>query len=556
MRKLVFFIISLFGIAGCISNDIPYPVIVPNIISMDVDGAENVELDFKNRTVTIHMPEDYDLRKVNILSYKIDEDITQVSDVLIGEHDLTSPMKVILTTYDDYEWRIVAVKDVERYFTVKGQVGSSVIDAANRRVVVVVGKKVLLSEIEITSFKLGPRNVVSYSKEPSRMKDFTSGSMTVDVTAFDVTETWTIYVEVTEVSVEIKKLNPWTLDAYVTSMGIAGEENRFEYRKKGDERWMQVSADAVTADGGSFTAHITALLPETTYEVVAYCGDEKTSVQEFVTAPATQLPNSSFENVSKVSGQDFYKFYDPSCGVEDCKYMFWGSGNGDYPEEGGEKGSANMGIIITTVDTEEKVDGLQSVRAQTSQTAGMLAAGNLFTGKFAGLVGTEGGKVNFGRQWTTRPKALKLWCKYTTGKMDIVKGAPIGVTLNKGVDYDRAQIKVALGNWNYRTYGGTAESPVHVNTTDANTFVNFNTDPSTIANGELIIHYDSYLINGKDQQSTATDKWIEYTIPLNYHDTDELPTHIIISCAASQFGDYFSGYSASKLWLDKFELIY
>ena len=31
---------------------------------------------------------------------------------------------------------------------------------------------------------------------------------------------------------------------------------------------------------------------------------------------------------------------------------------------------------------------------------------------------------------------------------------------------------------------------------------------------------------------------------------------IIISCAASQFGDYFSGCSSSKLWLDNFELVY
>ena len=79
--------------------------------------------------------------------------------------------------------------------------------------------------------------------------------------------------------------------------------------------------------------------------------------------------------------------------------MFWGSGNGEGSE--GVNGSANLGIVITYVDTEEKVDGKQSVRAQTSQMAGMLAAGNLFTGQFDGLVGTSGGKVNFGRPWTT-----------------------------------------------------------------------------------------------------------------------------------------------------------
>ena len=56
--------------------------------------------------------------------------------------------------------------------------------------------------------------------------------------------------------------------------------------------------------------------------------------------------------------------------------------------------------------------------------------------------------------------------------------------------------------------------------------------------------------------TAATDQWVEYTIPINYRDIETLPTHIIISCAASQYGDYFSGCSSSKLWLDKVEAIY
>ena len=214
-----------------------------------------------------------------------------------------------------------------------------------------------------------------------------------------------------------------------------------------------------------------------------------------------------------------------------------------------------MGIIITTIDTSDKIDGNHSVCAQTSQTAGMLAAGNLFAGQFAGLVGTEGGKVNFGRPWSTRPKALKVYCKYTTGKMDIINRMPIGETLTKD-DYDQAQIKIAIGTWNYREYGGTPESPVHINTTDEKTFVDFFTDKSTIANGDLVISHEGYMVNKGNMVVEQTDKWIEYTIPLEYHLLDEIPTHIVISCAASRYGDYFSGCSKSKLWLDAFELIY
>ena len=214
-----------------------------------------------------------------------------------------------------------------------------------------------------------------------------------------------------------------------------------------------------------------------------------------------------------------------------------------------------MGIIITTIDTSDKIDGNHSVCAPPRQTAGMLAAGNLFAGQFAGLVGTEGGKVNFGRPWSTRPKALKVYCKYTTGKMDIINRMPIGETLTKE-DYDQAQIKIAIGTWNYREYGGTPESPVHINTTDEKTFVDFFTDKSTIANGDLVISHEGYMVNKGNMVVEQTDKWIEYTIPLEYHVLDEIPTHIVISCAASRYGDYFSGCSKSKLWLDAFELIY
>jgi hypothetical protein len=231
--------------------------------------------------------------------------------------------------------------------------------------------------------------------------------------------------------------------------------------------------------------------------------------------------------------------------------MFWGSGNGEGSE--GVNGSASMNIVITYIDTADKIDGKQSVLAQTGSMAGFLAAGNLFTGQFDGLVGTSGGKVNFGRPWASRPSALKLWCKYKTDKIDIINNNNLGVSTN---DYDRAQIKVAIGTWNYKTYGGTKDSPIHINTTDESTFVDFYTDANTIANGDLIIYNDGYSINKADKVSSTTSAWVEYTIPLNYHTLTAYPTHIVVSCASSQFGDYFTGNDGSQLWIDKLELIY
>ena len=551
-RILIYTAAVLFCITGCITNDIPYPMVVPHITAIEVAGAEKVDIDFQNQLVTVYVSEVTDLRTVNIGEVAFDNDMVTTSIPLTGVHDLTSPLRFKLNTYDEYEWTIVAVREIERYFSVRGQIGSSVIDAQNRRVIAMVGKNNILEEIQVTSLKLGPEGMTTYSLQPSQMTDFSHG-ISVDVTAFDVTETWHLYVEITDVSVELKSVNAWAHDAYVTMIGVSGAEPGFQYRIKNTEDWNDVPLSDIEIDGGTYTAHIEDLLPETEYEVTAVCGSDKTDIKEFITEPASVLPNGSFEYVSKVAGKDYYKFYNPNCGVYEGSYMFWGSGNGEGAE--GVSGSASLGIIITTVDTDDKVDGNQSVCAVTSQMAGILAAGNLFTGQFDGLVGTSGGKVNFGRPWTTRPKALKLYCKYRTGRMDIIKGAPVGVTLTTA-DYDRAEIKFALGTWTHKQYGGTPTSPVHINTTDASTFINYSTDASTIAYGSLIIHHDGYILNGSDKVSTATDAWVEYTIPLDYSDLETRPTHIIISCASSQFGDYFTGCSTSKLWLDAMELVY
>ena len=540
-------------LAGCIHNDLPYPVVVPNITSMTVQDAVKVDIDYEAHLVTVYVSETTDLRKVVIQSVAFDIDFTKPSIELLGVHDLTSPLKFQLSTYQDYDWTIKAVRPVERYFTVAGQIGSSAIDEYNCRVIANVSEGTDIANLKVTSLKLGPKDITIYSPAPEQMKDFTEG-LEVEVTAFGLTEVWTIYVEETDISVEIGEVNPWTTSAYVTAMAVVGKETVFHYRVKGASDWTDVPNSDVTSDGGTFTAHIKGLLPSTDYEVMVSSGDDTTPVKEFVTAPATKIPNGSFEYASLVKGTNYYKFYDPSCGVEEGEFMFWGSGNGEGSE--GVNGSANMGIIITTIDKDSKVDGKQSVCAQTSQMAGILAAGNLFTGQFAGLVGTEGGMVNFGRPWTTRPVALKLHCRYTTSNIDIIgKKMPPGVTLTKS-DHDRAQIKVALGTWDYRTYGGSKDSPVHVNTTDASTFVDFGKDPSTIANGELIIHKEGYILNGASMVDASTWEWAEYTIPLNYHDMETLPTHIIVSCAASQYGDYFTGCSSSKLWIDKVELVY
>ena len=53
MKKILIYTVALLGLAGCITNDIPYPVIEPNIVSLDVEGSKNVDIDYNSRIITI-----------------------------------------------------------------------------------------------------------------------------------------------------------------------------------------------------------------------------------------------------------------------------------------------------------------------------------------------------------------------------------------------------------------------------------------------------------------------------------------------------------------------
>ena len=536
---------------------------------MEIEDAQQIDIDHENRTVTAYFPETKDLGSVTITNVSYDNQDVRSSVPLLGVHDLNTPFTFDLRLYYDFTWKLAAVRNVDRNVAVAGQLGTSVIDTENCRVFLKVGKKINPARVDITALKLGPAGLTHYVIYDPQTGDklFEGGdefvealkkmnmseALDVYVTAFGVTSKWSIYLEVSDVSVEIQRVSPWTFDAYVVAIGEVGTASQFRYKEKDADDWADVKTEDIQVDGGKYTAHIKGLKAQTHYEVYAVSGKDQTPVTEFTTSQATPLPNGSFEYASLVTGKDYYKFYDPSCGVNEGSYMFWGSGNGEGPD--GTNGSANMGIVITVVDTEDKVDGKQSVCAQTSEMVGILAAGNLFTGQFHGLVGTEGGMVNFGRPWSTRPKALRLHLKYTTDKINIISKMPPGIVLT-GQDYDRAQIKVALGNWNYKDYGGTPDSPVHINTTKPSTFVDYTKDNSTIAYGDLIVYNDGYVLNSSEKVTSSTEEWLEFTIPLVYNDMFTQPTHIIISCAASQYGDYFTGCSSSKLWLDKFELLY
>ncbi|MGM9735561.1 MAG: PCMD domain-containing protein [Candidatus Cryptobacteroides sp.] len=543
MKRLIAISLLIPLLLGCVRNDIPYPRVVPNIVSMTVEGG-TVSINPSECIVRITLEETVDLRNVKIIDCTIDKENVRLSENLVGIHDLSEEWQVTLSTWQDYIWTISAERPIERYFTVDGQVGSPVIDIVNKRAVAYVSKITPLDNVKVTSLKLGPRNVTTYSPNPESIRKFldTDGNPTyveVSVSSFGDTEDWKLFVEQSDVSINVKSVNVWTKEAYITASGISGQDNGFKYRMKGaGDNWSVVPQASITSNGGEFTAHISGLEPATSYEYYAYTGEDSTDVAEFVTNEDRQFPNSSFDVFSIVTGKDYYKWFDPSSPDPECREKWWACGNGEGPD--GVNGTASLGIVLTYPDTEDKVDGIASVRCESKNFAGILACGNLFTGTFAKVIGTTGGSVYYGRPWTTRPHALRLWMKYQSGRIDLVKNLPVGEKVEIG-DNDRCEIAVSVGNWDYRKMGGVPDSPVYVNTTDGIYYTS--ESEGVIAFGHLVMN-------------ESTDGWQQIEIPLEYKDLTLTPTHIIVTCASSYLGDYLTGSSSSKLWVDNLELLY
>ncbi len=534
MRKFILiYTLILSAFTSCIQNDIPLPVIVPKITSLEVDGATAVVINSDKRTINITLDEQTDIKRTNIREVSFDNELTTMSWDITGEHDLSNPLSVTLSIYQDYNWTITADQPIERYFTVDGQVGASEIDVTNRRVVTYVNGSQSKSDITVTSLKLGPKNISTYSPDMSKLKDFTNGQQ-VEVTFHDRSEKWSIFIEQTETVVEMKSVDAWTGVAWVKATGIAGQNNGFKYRKQGDSEWIDLSGDTVTNNGGDFSAAIDNLQPLTSYECLAYSGDNQTQIYNFTTEEARQMPNSSFETFSNDESSKYYSFYDPLSTILELQTKWWDSGN---------EGSTTVGssYSITNPDGNDKKDGNYSVRLESQYVIVKFAAGNIFVGEFGNVVGTSGGTVNFGRPFTLRPRKMSLWLKYENGPIDKFNGAPDNDSVKEG-DMDRCQVFVAVGDWDYRDYGGTPDCPVQVNTMERSTFFN--------PKGEAVIGYGAYV------SDKATDGWIKVEIPIEYISTSRKPTHIIVSCASSMFGDYFTGSTKSKLWIDDVELHY
>lgn len=185
----------------------------------------------------------------------------------------------------------------------------------------------------------------------------------------------------------------------------------------------------------------------------------------------------------------------------------------------------------------------------------IFAAGNLFTGVFemAGMAGY----ARFGAEYEfkARPRAIRVLCKAVIDSVTMLNPSadfknPEGVEVGKT---DPARVFVCITDWTDRH---SVYSGLGVKDTEINAF-----DPEkTLAPAEGVV-----LAYGSKTIMKSIDEWQEIQIPILWADKDAKPQpsttqavrySLVISSAASAYGDFLCGCKENILYLDDFEWVY
>lgn len=501
---------------GCIKNDIPYPRIQADFLAFEAEGQLSAAtIDKQSRFINIAFDESVDMQQVKITNYKLTDGAYIVKGDLSKPINLEKYYIVGLMLYQNYDWVIRGTQNIERYFTVDGQVGATVIDVAGQRVVVTMPESVGLDHVHVLTMKLGPAGCTETPSLAGTTIDLNDPvDVVVDVHGRE--QVWTIHGETVESTVETLRADAWSQVAWVYGSAIEGRDNGVEYRLKSDSEWTKAPAGWVTHTGGTFHARLNHLQPLTTYVARAYSDDERGAEVEFTTGSIPQLPNESFSDWSK-SG----KIWNP-----------WGEGQEPYWDTG-NKGATTLGESNSFPTTDTSSGTGMAAQLETRfvgiSVIGKLAAGNLFAGRYLKTDGTNG-ILSFGRPFTERPTRIRGYLKYkccpishTSSEWTHLKGEP-----------DTCIVWSALID---------SPEPFEIRTNPSNRHL-FD------ENGPEVIAY------GKFESGQSIPQYIPFEVTLDYKATNRVPKYILVVASASKYGDYFTGGAGSTLWVDDLEVVY
>ena len=363
------------------------------------------------------------------------------------------------------------------------------------------------------------------------------GGVSVSVDGTETVYTFTFNVS-TEASTKLgaEPANAWSNFAYLEGSILSSSEEldpasmHFEYKKADAEEWQTISAN-YNSGNQKFTATLTGLTPATQYTYrLAYEKSGNTYASEevsFTTETTTELHNGNLDAWSQ-SGSTWYPGSSSEAGNTTC---FWNTSN-----PGTSQGMGAIGGAVNPtqgVTSPVHTPGGKAAELKSTEKLSVFAAASLYTGSFLGLDGMSA-NMEFGKPFTSRPSALHGFYKYTPAVINKVDRTPDGVSIIKDETMDQCAIFIAL-----------AAKSFQFNNKKEEEYIDYANDPAIIAYGEL-----------PSGAATSGDNYTEFTIPLIYKSLTEKPTHIIIVCSASKYGDYMTGGVGSTMYVDDLELLY
>ena len=334
-----------------------------------------------------------------------------------------------------------------------------------------------------------------------------------------------------------------------TARGLStGSVPTFKLRKAGTETWRELPG--VAGADGEYTAVFTPEWEE------SYNEQAGAAIYRPVSAQSVYA-NNLYELVAVIDGHEYMTTFDTTCDqpipyadMSDSSLSCFTMNHGSFWDSG------NLSILggLTTAwlcvqDEKRDASGKtwKCAHLQAGEKAGLLSAGNLFTGSFDAPSLTAG-TVSFGMDydWQARPTALHVKCCAEIGAVshrnhELETG---GYPLEKG-EQDISVIYVAIVDWDqpHKVTSGTAYpsgmwSPAET------------TDP-----GEGAVIGYGLVVMDKGTGSVLEDM----EIPIYYYDKVAKPSKnlkIVISSSTSYYGDYMVGCKDNNMWLTDFSWVY
>lgn len=341
---------------------------------------------------------------------------------------------------------------------------------------------------------------------------------------------------VSDIQAETVSAFPWSSFAILKGRyfsRVAPEGMTFQYKKTDATEWTEIDTSLIDVDTQTmmFTCRLNHLDLGTEYVFRATSDKDKADGKT-----ASEIVFTTFETENVINNLDLDDWYADG----DAYYPNASSSSDGWVWDTANGGTASLGVYPTNPVSDIVAvsgEGKKAAKMESVYATVKFAAGNIYTGKFASVnIGKLGAELDWGVAFNSRPLALRGWYRYEPASINRV---------SSGYEYlegqpDLCQIQIFLTDWS---------APFRVKAYSSNaTFVDFNAS-YILAHGDMVSNENT------TQKEGAVNGYIPFIIPLQYRSLAQ-PTYIVISGAASRYGDYFTGGEGSTMYLDEMELVY